>query len=78
MVASFTALQLFSAYNFGRSSKNSHLTISYNISLYCDTEAAIYQNTQIMYCYTSTSYILVMCDIHDMNIYHDINDGNMI
>ena len=23
-------------------------------------------------------YVLVMCDIHDMNIYHDINDGDMI
>ena len=23
-------------------------------------------------------YIVVMCDIHDMNIYRDINDGDMI
>ena len=52
MVASFTALQLFSAYNFGKSF-NSHLTISYNILLYCDTKAAVYQYTQIVYRYTS-------------------------
>ena len=33
----------------------------------------------IMYIHTYVhTYILVMCDIHDMNIYHDINDGNMI
>ena len=41
MVASFTALQLFSAYNFGKkfeNSANSHLTVSYNILLYCDTK----------------------------------------
>ena len=53
MVASFTALQLFSAYNFGKKFEKSadlHLTASYNISLYRDTKVAIYQYTEIVYC----------------------------
>ena len=45
MVARFTALQLFSAHNFGKKFKKSanlHLTVLYNISLYRDTKAPIY------------------------------------
>ena len=41
MVASFTALQLFSAYNFVKI----NLTVSYNILLYRDAEAAIYRES---------------------------------
>ena len=60
MGASFTALQPFCAYNFGKIliSVNLHLTLLYNISLYCDTKAAIYQDTQMVYCYTSNHYML--------------------
>ena len=42
MVTSFTALQLFSAYNYFGKSSYSHFTVSYNISLYRDTKSAIY------------------------------------
>ena len=53
MVVSFTAVQLlFSAYNFEKSA-NSHFTVSYNISLYRDTKAAIYRYTEIVYHYTA-------------------------
>ena len=54
MVARFTALQLFSAYNFGKKFKKSanlRLTVSYNISLYHDTKATIYRYTEIVYRY---------------------------
>ena len=57
VVASFTTLQLFSAYNLGKST-NSHLTILYNILLYHDTKVAIYQYTQIVYCYISNTCIM--------------------
>ena len=64
MVASFTALQLFSAYSFENvtvlNSANSHFTVSYNISLYHDTKAAIYRYTQIMYHYTSNVYLFLL------------------
>ena len=43
LVASFTTLQLFSAYNDEKSSKNQLINTLYNISLYHDTKAAIYR-----------------------------------
>ena len=61
MVASFTALQLFSAhrklYRYIHLSVNSHFTVSYNISLYRDTKAAIYRYTQMVYRYTSSIWL---------------------
>ena len=66
MVARFTALQLFNAYNFGRKFKksaNSHLTVSYNIpvSLYRDIKVAIYHRyTEIVYQYISTTCIAIL------------------
>ena len=53
VVASFTTLQLFSAYKFGKGSKNqlihNYITVLYNISVYHDAKAVIYQYTQIVY-----------------------------
>ena len=60
MVTRFTALQLFSAYNFQKST-NLHLTVSYNISLYRDTKAAIYRYTEIVYRYISNPNMVILC-----------------
>ena len=55
MVVNFTALQL-------KKAVNSHLTVSYNISLYRDTQVAIYRYTQIVYrCISSTYVHMYVC-----------------
>ena len=54
MVVNCSALQLFLAYNL-RKPLNLHLIISCNISLYRDTQVAIYRYVQIVYrCISNT------------------------
>ena len=59
MVVNCSALQLFLAYNLRKPLKISKFTLDYivrYISLYRDTQVAIYQYVQIVYRYISSSY----------------------
>ena len=55
MIASFITLQLFSAYNFGKSSANSHLIVSYIIVIQ-------YINTPKLCIVTPLLYVYVCID----------------
>ena len=54
--------------------KDSRLTYTVEVSymeIYCERVRDLLCGKELVLC-------VVMCDIHDMNIYRDINDGNMI
>ena len=50
---------------------SSHLAVSYNISLYRDTQVAIYRYTQIVYRCISSIYPCYHCqvDVNDVRIF---------
>ena len=74
MVANFTALQLFSAYNIIQkvvilekicSSVKYQLIHTSHLSICHDTKMAIYRCTQILYLYTFLVYMYIATYIHN-------------